>query len=435
MHILFLTDNFPPEVNAPASRTFEHCQEWISLGHRVTVITCVPNFPTGRVFNGYRNLPWQTEWVAGIRIIRVWTFIAANAGFWRRTLDYVSFALTATIASLFVSRPHLVVGTSPQFFTACAAYLVGLIKRIPFVFEVRDLWPESIKAVGALNHSGVLAVLEKMELGLYRSAALIVAVTGSFKKNLISRGVSEDKIEVVTNGVDMERFKPLAKDPALLERYVLREKFVVGYVGTHGMAHGLETILDAAEKVRDCGLGDRVQFILLGDGAAKKGLIRKATEKKLKNVIFIDTVSKDQVARYWSLLDVSIIHLKKNELFTSVIPSKLFECMGMGLPVLHGVAGESAEIVEKHEVGIVFEPENVKCLCEGILRLQADKGLYQYFKSRCLAAASLYSRPTLARKMLDALSSVVDGDDSLQGDVLYARSHDDSAGVERQKLL
>lgn len=435
MHILFLTDNFPPEVNAPASRTFEHCQEWIGLGHRVTVITCVPNFPTGMVFDGYRNLPWQTEWVDGIRVIRVWTFIAANAGFWRRSLDYVSYAFTATIASLFVSKPQLVVGTSPQFFTACAAYLVGLMKRIPFVFEVRDLWPESIKAVGALNHSGVLAVLEKMELWLYRRAALIIAVTGSFKKNMISRGVPEDKIEVVTNGVDMARFKPLAKDSALLERYGLREKFVVGYVGTQGMAHGLETILDAAEKIRACDWGDRVRFVLLGDGAAKKVLIQKAAEKKLENLIFIDTVSKDQVARYWSLLDVSIIHLKKNDLFTSVIPSKLFECMGMGLPVLHGVAGESAEIVEKHEVGIVFEPENARSLCEGILKLQADSALYEHFKSRCLAAASRYSRPALARKMLDALLSVVDGDDRLQGEILYVRSRDDSAGVERQKLL
>lgn len=129
MHILFLTDNFPPEVNAPASRTFEHCQEWISLGHRVTVITCVPNFPAGKIFDGYRNLPWQTEWVDGIRVIRVWTFIAANAGFWRRSIDYVSYAFTATIASLFVSKPQLVVGTSPQFFTACAACLIGLMKK------------------------------------------------------------------------------------------------------------------------------------------------------------------------------------------------------------------------------------------------------------------------------------------------------------------
>lgn len=435
MHILFLTDNFPPEVNAPASRTFEHCQEWVRLGHRVTVITCVPNFPGGEVFDGYRNILWQSESVRGVRVIRVWTFIAENAGFWKRTLDYMSYAFSATIASLFVVKPDLVIGTSPQFFTAIAAYLVGLIKRIPFVFEVRDLWPESIKAVGALNHAGVLAVLEKMELWLYRHAALIIAVTESFKKNMISRGVPESKIEVVTNGVDMERFKPLAKDLDLVERHALREKFVVGYVGTHGMAHGLETILDAADMIRKCDSGDLVRFVLLGDGAAKKELIQKATQMKLENVIFIDTVSKDQVVRYWSLLDVAIIHLKKNDLFTSVIPSKLFECMGMALPVLHGVAGESAEIVKKLDVGITFEAENPIRLCEGILKLQSDKALHEHFKSRCLVAASGYSRPALARKMLCAMSSVIGVDDHLKGEILNVQSHDESSIVQRKELL
>ncbi|MCB1630138.1 MAG: hypothetical protein KDI48_20590, partial [Xanthomonadales bacterium] len=151
MHILFLSDNFPPEVNAPASRTFEHCREWVRAGHKVTVITCAPNFPKGKVFEGYRNRLWQRERMDGIEVIRVWSYITANEGFTRRILDYLSYMFMAILAGPFVRRIELVVGTSPQFFTACAAYVVSRYRRVPYVFELRDLWPESIKAVGAMR--------------------------------------------------------------------------------------------------------------------------------------------------------------------------------------------------------------------------------------------------------------------------------------------
>jgi len=170
MHILFLSDNFPPEVNAPASRTFEHCREWVKLGHQVTVVTCAPNFPSGKVFGGYENKLWQQEVMDGIRVIRVWSYITANEGFLKRVLDYVSYMAMAVLASFFVRKVDVVIGTSPQFFTACAAYLVGLCKRCPWVFELRDLWPESIRAVGAMKESRVLDWLEKLELFLYRKA-------------------------------------------------------------------------------------------------------------------------------------------------------------------------------------------------------------------------------------------------------------------------
>ena len=185
MHILFLTDNFPPEVNAPASRTFEHCREWVRLGEQVTVITCAPNFPKGTVFPGYQNRLWQVEMLDGIRVIRVWSYITANEGFVRRSLDYMSFMVSATIASLFVKKVDVVIGTSPQFFTVCAAYVVGLFKRVPLVFELRDIWPESIKAVGSMNDGFLYRSLEKLELFLYKKASRIIALTQSFKKELV----------------------------------------------------------------------------------------------------------------------------------------------------------------------------------------------------------------------------------------------------------
>jgi len=404
MHILFLTDNFPPETNAPASRTFEHTREWVRKGHQITIITCVPNFPNGQIFSNYRNRFWQTEAIDGIRVVRVWSYITANEGFLRRTLDYMSFMLSGFLASLFVRKVDIVIGTSPQFFTVCATYVASQFKRVPWVFELRDLWPESIRTLGALENSQLLDLLERLELFLYRKANQIVSVTESFKCNLVGRGIDANKISVVTNGVDRNNFYPQEKDIELVNRYGLQGKFVAGYIGTHGMAHALDTILDAAERVRSL-RGDLYRFILLGDGANKVVLKQRATERELDNLIFIDSVSKQEIVRYWSLLDASIIHLKNTELFTTVIPSKLFECMAMGIPVLHGVQGESAEIVKREDVGLIFESENVDELVQKLHQLVDDSMLYQQFKINGPIAAINYDRKKLADRMLEIVTS------------------------------
>ena len=406
MHILFLTDNFPPESNAPASRTFEHCREWVRAGHQVTVITCAPNFPKGRVFDGYRNRLWQQEEMSGIRVIRVWSYITANEGFVKRILDYQSFMLSATLAAPFVRGVDVVVGTSPQFFTACAAYVVSRMKRIPFVFELRDMWPESIKAVGAMKDSAVIRALERIEMFLYRKATRIVTVTHAFKATLMRRGIDGHKIDVVTNGVDLSHFSRQAKDAQLLAQHDLRGKFVAGYIGTHGMAHALETLLDAAQTLQNTPGSEDFRLLFLGDGARKAELASQAQAMGLGNVMFLDAVPKDQVKRYWSILDVAVIHLRKTELFTTVIPSKLFECMGMGLPVLHGVAGESADIVVREQVGEVFESENAPQLVAGLLRMRDQPATYASYQQNGLAAATRYDRQHLALKMLQVFKDL-----------------------------
>jgi glycosyltransferase involved in cell wall biosynthesis len=407
LHILFLTDNFPPESNAPASRTFEHCREWVRAGHQVTVITCAPNFPKGKVFDGYRNRLWQQEEMDGIRVIRVWSYITANEGFVKRILDYQSFMLAATLAAPFVHRVDLVVGTSPQFFTACAAYLVSRIKRIPFVFELRDMWPESIKAVGAMKDSAAIRFLERVEMFLYRKASRIVTVTHAFRDTLMRRGIDGSKIDVVTNGVDLRHFAPQGKDRQLVQQLGLQGMFVAGYIGTHGMAHALETLLEAAAALQQTKGAEDVRLLFLGDGARKAAIALQAQAMGLRNVLFLESVPKDQVVRYWSVLDVSIIHLRKTELFTTVIPSKLFECMGMGLPVLHGVAGESAEIVLREQVGEVFESENAKQLVACLLRMRNEPIAYARFQQNGLAAAQRYDRKNLAQQMLQVFKGIL----------------------------
>ena len=406
MHILFLTDNFPPEVNAPASRTHEHGRQWVAAGAQVTVITCAPNFPKGRVFGGYRNKLWQEEAMDGIRVIRVWSFITANEGFAKRVLDYMSFMLCAFIASLWVRRVDVVVGTSPQFFTAVSAWAVGAVKRVPFVFELRDLWPESIKAVGAMKESVVIRMLERVEMFLYRRAARIVTVTNSFRQTLIRRGIDGNKIEVITNGVDLSRFSPREKDAALERELGFEGCFVAGYIGTHGMAHALETLVQAMQRLQSHPQGQHIRLLLLGDGARKAHLQAEVASLGLTNVVFVDTVPKDMVARYWSLLDVSIIHLRQTPLFETVIPSKLFECMGMGIPVLHGVSGESAGIVQREACGVTFEPENADQLVQSLLDLQSNPGQLNQLSQAGVLAATSYDRSVLARKMLGLLSDL-----------------------------
>jgi glycosyltransferase involved in cell wall biosynthesis len=317
--------------------------------------------------------------------------------------------VAAALAAPFVRKVDVVIGTSPHFFTVCGAYAVSRAKGVPFVFELRDLWPESIKAVGAIRSAFWLRQLERLELHLYHKAARIVALTNAFKTKLTARGVDPAKIDIVTNGVDLKRFAPQAKDTELVARYGLEGKFVAGYIGTHGMAHGLGTLLEAAALIRNRPGGEDYRFMFLGDGARKQALVEEAKRLHLDNVVFLDSVPKFEVARHWSLLDASIIHLRRNELFTTVIPSKIFESMAMGIPLLHGVSGESARLVEREGVGLIFEPQNAEALCGALTSLAQAKFLRDQFHSNCLAAAKRYDRATLARTMLSIVEATVAG--------------------------
>lgn len=407
MHILFLTDNFPPETNAPASRTYEHAREWVKRGTKVTVITCAPNFPYGQTYSGYKNRLWQSETIDNIRVIRVWTYMAENKGFIWRLLDFVSFAISSFLASFFVRRVDAVIGTSPQFFTVISAWAVSFIKRVPFIFELRDLWPESIKAVGMDKLPWLLGIFERIELFLYRKADSIITVTNSFKANLIERGICAGKIFVVTNGVDLEDFSPRSKNQDLIQKLHCTDKFIVGYIGTHGLAHSLETIIDAAEYLQFVKNIEDIHFVFVGDGAAKVALVNRATVLKLQNVDFVNSVSKKEVVEYWSILDTSIVHLKKTNLFKTVIPSKIFECMAMEVPIILGAAGESADIIKESKTGMVVDSEDHIAMAEQLLLLKSNPKLRKNIASQGSIAKRKYDRKVLANKMLDIITLTV----------------------------
>ena len=406
MHILFFTDNFPPEVNAPASRTYEHAKEWVKHGHNVTVLTCVPNFPRGLVYEGYTNKLWQKETIDGIRVIRLWTYIAANEGFFKRLLDFLSFMLVSFFASFFIRRVDLVIGTSPQFFTIVSAWMTSVFKMSPFIFELRDLWPESVRAVSAVKYSWLIDLFEKLELFMYRRADAIISVTNSFKQNLVSRGIENEKIHVVTNGVDTSLFAARSKDLNLIEKLGLHDKFVVGYIGTHGLAHGLSSVLEAAKFIQLDKVKRGIHFVFLGDGAEKEKLKNLSSKLDLQNVTFLDSVERDEVTRYWSVLDLSIVHLRKAELFKTVIPSKIFECMCMGIPILHAVEGESADIIVKTGAGVLVEPGNSYEIAAQIKALSEDCEFLSNMAEKSKASAMQFDRTQLATKMMNILERV-----------------------------
>ncbi|TAI47534.1 glycosyltransferase family 4 protein [Flagellimonas allohymeniacidonis] len=396
MRLLFLTDNFPPEFNAPATRTFEHCKQWVKQGADVTVITCAPNFPEGKVFMGYRNKWRQTEIIDGIKIIRVWTYIAANKGFLRRIIDFLSFMAMSFWAGLFV-KTDLIVATSPQFFTAVSGRWLSFWKRKPWVMEVRDIWPESIRAVGAMERNAVIRFFEFLELRMYKSAWKIITVTDSFKEQLVKeKEISASKIEVVKNGVNSEVFKPMPKNQAILKELGLQNKRIIGYIGTHGMAHKLDFILECAAEIKD----DRLHFLLIGTGAEKANLLALCKKLALTNVTMLPPVEKERVKQYISILDVALVNLRKSNTFKSVLPSKIFELAGMHKPILLGVEGESKELIQKYAVGFCFEPENMIDFKEKLnMALNSE-----IKKERFNEMTSDFDRSNLARQMLGYLS-------------------------------
>ena len=402
MRILFLTDNFPPEVNAPATRTYEHCREWVKHGVEVTVITCVPNFPQGKVYEGYRNGVVQREVVDGINVVRVWSYITANEGFFKRTLDYISFGASAFLAALFEDC-DVIVATSPQFFTALSGRTLAWVRKKPWVMEVRDLWPASIKHVGGMNDSIVIKYLEWEEQRCYQKASGIVTVTDAFAKIIKAKGIESRKFAVVKNGANMDLFFPRPKNKDLLETLHLQDKFVVGYIGTHGMAHKLDFIVRVAQKIEN----PAIHFLFIGEGAEKKKVVALAGELGVRNMTFMDSVSKSEIAEYLSVTDLSLVPLRKTELFTTVIPSKIFENAAMEKPLLLGVDGEARSIVEHYNAGVYFEPENETDFLEKLDRLYQDKAFYQECQEGGRLLADDFDRKKLALEMLNYIKKLV----------------------------
>jgi len=405
VRILILSDRFTPEIAAPSFRILDHARVWLDLGHEVTVVTCTPNFPHGVVFPGYRNRLYQEEWIDGLRVIRIWTYMAANEGVVRRTLDYMSYMFSAIFFAWRYPTFDVLLATSPPFFAAIAGWVVAGLRRRPWVFEIRDLWPASIRAVGA-SRSRALDLVERLELFLYRKADRIISLTQSFRRDLASRGIPVEKNDVVTNAVDLRQFGPEQVRFDARERLCIpKDAFLAGYIGTTGLAHDLEKVLDAADRCRD---EARLCFLIMGEGAKRAELEAEARRRELSNVVFHDFVPHDDVPSVLAALDVSLIHLRPDPVFRTVIPSKMFESMAMGIPMIMAVEGESAALVTDAGAGICVPSGDGAAIAEAVRRLAAEPALAAKLGQRGRTAAeSKYSRRPNAEAALRTLLAAV----------------------------
>jgi glycosyltransferase involved in cell wall biosynthesis len=367
MRILFLSHYFPPEVNAPATRTYEHCKQWVKMGHDVTVVSCVPHHPMGKIYPGYKNKLVQVEYKDGIKAIKVLTYIAANQGFFKRTCNYLFYMVMTILIAPFLSKMDVVISTSPQFFNGLAGFFVSRIKRVPWLLEIRDLWPESILALGAIKNRRVIQLLKAIERFIYCKADHIVPVTNAFKAHILRCGASDERITVIHNGVDLSFFdNALSKNIDYAHRLGVGNKFVAIYVGTHGMAHGLDTILSAAELLKT---RNDIVFLMVGDGSERHRLETEITRRQLSNIKMLGQLPKSEMPRLWSISDVSLVLLRKLDLFLTVIPSKIFESMAMKKPIVLGVEGESQKIITAAGAGLVITPEDAEQLADRVVKL------------------------------------------------------------------
>lgn len=371
--ILYVSHYFPPEVNAPAIRVSQLAERWVKGGNRVTVLTGFPNHPNGIIPPEYAAHGFMRETLNGVDVIRTYVCAAANRGFLKRILNYLSFMFSALIIGLpRLPQIDVVIATSPQFFVAIAGYFISLFKRVPFVFEVRDIWPEEIVAVGAVRSKFIIGFLQWIELFLYRRADLIVAVARGTIDVLTERGIDGNKIALFPNGIDLDEFGENGDRAKMRHSHNLNGEFLVTYIGTHGMAHKLETVLETAERLQG---NRRIKFMMVGDGAEKSKLMRQADEMKLDNVSFVPQLPHEKAIEYYRMSDACLVPLRRAELFTRNIPSKIYEIMASGRPILIGTEGESMNLVTGAHAGIAFEPENAESLAEGIQALYRDRAL------------------------------------------------------------
>jgi glycosyltransferase involved in cell wall biosynthesis len=376
--ILYISQYFPPEMGAPAARAAELARHWVSDGHEVTVLTGFPNHPTGIVPREYRRRFRRLvsrENVDGVNVVRTWLLPLPNRKAHERVLNYGSFCLSAAATGLFVSRPDVVIATSPQLLVGLAGWWLARWKNVPFVFEVRDLWPESLAAVGmGSEHSLLHRSLGRIARFLYRNAQHIVVVTPAFRDYLVERmGIQREKISIVENGVETEVFRPDRPDANLRRELGAEGKFVVSYIGTMGMAHGLETLVEAAAQLQAS--APEVLFLMVGEGADKVRVMNMALARGVTNIRFVSQQPREKIPNYICVSDACLVLLKRSEVFKTVIPTKMLEFMACARPVILGVDGQARKVIEQARAGIFVEPENFLDLARTIMHLAGNADL------------------------------------------------------------
>jgi glycosyltransferase involved in cell wall biosynthesis len=412
MRVLYLSQYFPPEIGATQTRAWEMARGLVKAGHEVTMITEVPNHPAGVIQSEYRGKFWDRSLLDGIEVIRVWVLASEVKTFVRRLAFYLTFMGMAVFAGLFLARKKfdLVYATSPPLFVGAAAVAISTVRRMPMVFEVRDLWPEWAVELGQLPSGLGKRVATWLEERCYKHALRIVIVGKEIERRLIARGVSAEKLVHIPNGANTDVYHPMASDPLLRRALGLEEgQFVVMYAGLHGLAQDLETALEAARLLRE---RPEIVFVFLGDGPRKEALCEQAAEMNLPGVVFHDAVPEIQVPHYLALAHVGLLALRRLDVSRSAMPAKLFSYMACGLPVVLAIEGEAEDLLRRAEAGLIVAPENPQELAKAILKLQSDPDLAaRYRRAGVEFVRAHYSRQELAGRLVAELEEVVGGSD------------------------
>ncbi|HEX3083081.1 MAG TPA: glycosyltransferase family 4 protein [Pyrinomonadaceae bacterium] len=403
MNIAYFSHYFTPEIGAPSARIYDLAQQWLKSGHQVQVATCFPNHPTGRLYPGYQHQLYLQESLDGIDVHRHWTYVTPNTGIARKSLGHFSFLPSAALLTWrHLSSADVAIGTSPTFFAAVAAARFARRRKIPFIMEVRDLWPALFTELGVIKNRHVIRLLERWEMSLYRRATKVVVVTEAFRKNLISRGVPAEKVFTIPNGADVDFWSPQERINETRKQLGLENHFVVLYIGAHGISQGLESVLKSAHQLRD---NQDIKFVFVGEGARKNEMVRQARQLELHNVRFLDSVDKDAVKGFYAMADVCLVPLRKIPIFDGFIPSKMFEIMAMARPIVASLSGEAAEILQKSGGAKVVEPENSGALSEAIRSLYHDRDeTMQMGKRGRDFVVRNYSREALAATYISVLN-------------------------------
>lgn len=379
MHVLLLTQYYPPEMGGAPNRLSHFVRTLVSLGHTVTVLTALPSYPTGEIFEGYRGRFLMDEQQDRVRIIRTWLYVTKSKSFLRRMLNYCSFAVFSLFAAtLKLSGLSCVVVESPPLFLGISGFLISRFKRARFVLNISDLWPEAAVALGMLRHRFLIRIATGLEEFLYRKADLITGQTRGIVSSIRSRCTGKT-VALIPNGVDMERFAFVAEGCEVREsiRAELRfsNHFVAGYAGLLGLTQDLDSLIHAAQLVSS--LPD-ILIAFIGDGPEKLRLQKLAAESGLSNVRFVAAQPACRMPDVFSALDVALVPLKRHPLFEGALPSKMFEAMGAGLPVIASLEGEAKLLIEKSQGGICVEPEHPDQVAEAILQLYRNPPLRQF---------------------------------------------------------
>jgi len=364
MRILFLTQWFDPE---PANKGLLFAKELVNRGHSVHVLTGFPNYPEGKLYPGYRLRCFQREKKDGVQITRVFLHPSHDRNPILRVLNYLSFMVSAAIAGCCMKeRFDVIYAYHPPATVGIAAALIGAFKRIPFVYDIQDLWPDTIAQSGMLTDNRVLSLIGRCCGWIYRRAAHLLVLSPGFKKTLIERGVPETKLTVVKNWCDESNIAPRQSSYELAASLGMKGRFNVVFAGNMGKAQGLDTLLEAANLLRD---KQDIHFVCVGGGTERTRLMELARSRGLANVRFLDRRPMHEIADILSLADGLLVHLEDHPLFRITIPSKTQAYMRMGKPILMGVMGDAAEIVATSRAGICFHPSDPVAMTDAVLRL------------------------------------------------------------------